>query len=321
MSPMFRKTGRRRGRNAQDGRSVALSAAGMRLLARKDYEAISMAEIAREAGCSIDTVYDRYSNKDSYLCRVIAHAFHSMTDRAKLALDPNGLRRASAKIIVQEIVSHSVSQMTAPQAAGAIRATLKLATVKPLALEPFEDYRSAVTDLAVDLLAGKIRQPPTAIRIGIQIVFGTITDAILQKHPGPMNAGSARMIDALTKVLLGYLGLAKGGSWAGDEADAEDEPEDAAEIGSETPPELEEGEIAIFDPDMRTFVGKRPDLRQKQRKRRKGVKANDADMVVGITEGKSPTVKPSKQAAAKSAATSSREKQPSRSARKRHRVI
>jgi len=200
MSPMFRKTGRRRGRNAQDGLSVALSDVGMRLLARKDYEAISIAEIAREAGCSISTVYDRYSDKESYLYRVIAHAFHNMADNAKLALDPSRWRRASAKIIVQEIVSHSVSQMTTPRAAGVIRATLKLAIVKPLALEPFENYRSTVVDLSVDVLSGKIRQPPTAIRIGLQIVFGTITDSVLQKHPGPMNAGSGRMTGALTNV-------------------------------------------------------------------------------------------------------------------------
>ena len=53
----------------------------------------------------------------------------------------------------------------------------------------------------------------------MQVVLGTITDAILQKHPGPMNAGSGRMIGALTNILLGYLGLESGARWAGDEAD------------------------------------------------------------------------------------------------------
>ncbi len=298
----------------------------MRLLARKDYDAISMAEIAREAGCSISTVYDRYSDKESYLYRVIAHAFNNMADRAKLALDLNGLRRASTKAIVRQIVSHMISQMTAPRAAGVIRATLKLATVKPLALEPFEDYRSTVTDLSVDLLSDKLRQPPASIRIAMQIVLGTITDAVLQKHPGPMNAGSARMVDALTNVLLGYLGLAKGGSWAGDETDAEDVPEDASKIGSETPPELEEGEIAVFDPDNRTYSGRRSGLRKKHRQRGASPKLKKIDSPTrrmgtnNKVDGGKPTTNPTESISTTNLATSI-EFSPKANRKAKHHVI
>ncbi len=39
----------------------------------------------------------------------------------------------------------------------------------------------------------------------MQIILATITDAVLQPRPGPMVAGSKRMKDALTQVMLGNL--------------------------------------------------------------------------------------------------------------------
>lgn len=296
--------------------------AGLRLLARRDYDAISMAQIAREAGCSVGALYARYSDKGEYLYRVIGHAFRYLTDRAQRSLGSNGWQHTPGGGAARKIVSHLVSHMTEPRAAGVIRATTKLATVRPLAAELFENYRSAVTDLSAELLADKNSRASAAnVRIGMQIVLGTITDAVLQKRPGAMNAGSKRMIDALANVLIGYLGL-KHDAWSGDEADGEDEPDDGVIPGSETPPELEDGEIAIFDPGMRTYVGKRPGLRQKERKQRKAITANAPDMVAERAEKKAPTVKQSKPTADKSAAVpNTQEKQPSRSTRRRHRVV
>ena len=257
-SKFTKKSRRRRRDSTPDGKSVALTEAGIRLLARKDYDALSMAWIAREAGCSVGALYARYPDKNAYLYRVIGDAFRSMTDNAKLVLDGSRWPRESGAFIAKQVVNHVTAQMTTPRAAGIIRATMKLATVKPLALDLFEDYHSAVTDRAVALLAGKSRNVSAgAVRVGMQIVLGAITDAVLRKHPGPMNAGSARMTAALTNILLGYLGLAHGKFWAGEEADGEDDPGDVADLGSETPPELGDGDVAIVDPDHRTFLGKR----------------------------------------------------------------
>jgi hypothetical protein len=144
--------------------------------------------------------------------------------------------------------------MTARKAAGVIRAAVKLATIKPLTIELFEDYRKVVADQAVALLFPKLhRTTPHTIRIAIQIVLGTITDSVLQEKAGPMNAGSARMVDALTNVMLGYLGLSEG-SWAGEEAEDEDEAPDDDELTEEPPTD---GSVPVFEPEFRRYVRKR----------------------------------------------------------------
>src|SRR5665213_2528459 len=125
-----RKGRRRRRGGTPDGTTVALTDTGIRLLARKDYDAISMAQIAREAGCSVGALYSRYSEKNSYLYRIIAHAFRSMRDDAQRTLDRGRWQVEPANFITKQIVSHVVTQMTTPRAAGIIRATIKLATVK-----------------------------------------------------------------------------------------------------------------------------------------------------------------------------------------------
>ena len=84
---------RKNRRNAQSGKSGALIEAGMRLLAQKDYDSISMAQIAREAGCSIGAVYSRYTDKEEYLYRLTALGLRNMESRANLALAKAGWAR------------------------------------------------------------------------------------------------------------------------------------------------------------------------------------------------------------------------------------
>lgn len=62
---------RRRQSGAGDHKTWALTDAGVRLLATKDYEALSMARIAREAGMSVGALYARFPEKHTYLYRVV----------------------------------------------------------------------------------------------------------------------------------------------------------------------------------------------------------------------------------------------------------
>lgn len=260
MPNMFYKRTRRSGskmrRNsgAYHAKTRALTDAGVRLLATKDYDALSMARIAREAGVSVGALYARFHDKDAYLYQVIGAAFRSLRDDAMSTLDRNLGARESASTSVKRIVRHVVGAMTDRKAGGVIRATVKLATIKPPTIELFEDYRKLVADQSVALLVPKLHgTPPQTIRIAIQIVLGTVTDAILQQKAGPMNAGSARMIDALSNVMLGYLGLS-GGNWAGDESKGEDDSTDVDKLSEEPP---SDGSVPVIDPEFRQYVRNR----------------------------------------------------------------
>ena len=256
MVSIFKKRVRKggRGRRGPDGKIHGIIDAGIRLLARKDYEAISMARIAREAGCSVGALYARFPNKDSYLYHLIASAYRTMAHRAETELEAKPSGHMPLPSLVRHVVGHVVSTMTDTRAAGVIRATNKLSTVKPITIKLFEDYRAAVTQSAVAVLSPRIGGVSTgAIRLGMQIVLATVTDAVLQPRPGPMAAGTKRMKDALTQVMLGYLGVSAKGSWAGEEADGEDETETALVADDSEKDDPPTGANAVYDPDLRTF--------------------------------------------------------------------
>jgi AcrR family transcriptional regulator len=208
----------------------------------------------REAGCSVGAFYTRFPDKNSYLYHLVASAYRTMAHRAETELEAQPTRHMPLPSLVRHVVGHVVDTLTDARAAGVIRATIKLSTVKPITIELFEDYRAAVTRLVVALLSPRLRGNSTgAIRLGMQIVLATVTDAVLQPRPGPMAAGTKRMKDALTQVMLGYLGVSKSGSWAGEEADGEDKAETALEPDDAEKDDTPTDANAVYNPDLRTF--------------------------------------------------------------------
>jgi AcrR family transcriptional regulator len=57
-----------RSRRTRDG----LLAAGFRLVESRDFEAVSIADIARDAGCSVGAFYFRFADKDAFFRAMIA---------------------------------------------------------------------------------------------------------------------------------------------------------------------------------------------------------------------------------------------------------
>ena len=293
MVSIFQKLVRKggRGRRGPDGKVHGITDAGIRLLARKDYEAISMARIAREAGCSVGALYARFPEKNSYLYHLVASAYRAMAARAETELEAKPSRHLPLPCLVRLVVEHVVNSLTDARAAGVVRATIKLSTVKPITIELFEDYRAAVTRSAVAVLSPRIRGNSTStIRLGMQIVLATVTDAILQPHPGPMTAGTKRMKDALTQVMLGYLGVSASGSWAGEEADGEDETETTLETDDADQDDTPTDANAVYDPDLRTFHKPTGAAKQPSVSKRKNSKIAKTDLVSRNTSPASPSV-------------------------------
>jgi hypothetical protein len=276
-SRMLKKGRPKRGQ--ADGKQDAMIDAGIRLLARKDYEALSMARIAQEASCSVGALYARFPDKNSYLYHAISTAFRSMQYAAGNDLAPVRWGPLPPRGRVDLLVDHAVSTMASPRGAGMIRAAIKLATHRPDAMKPFEEYRSAVSNSAVTMLATKGAKAPTPgkVRLAMQIVFATVTDAVLQKQPGPMTAGSDRMKSGLTNIMVGYLGISKKGSWSGTEAEGEDEP-----VEDDVVDDPSGSENVTFDPDLRVMRRSRvpADPRPPKRKAKRASNVPEAKVPV-----------------------------------------
>src|SRR5487761_81119 len=256
----------------RDGRTWALYDAALRRLATKDYERISIAELARGAGCSVGAFYSRFRNKDAFLRMVSASAFRTLTDDAKRELDPKQWRGASRAKIVDGIVRHIANRMSRGRAAGVTRATLKLAMSKPDALEPFINYRASVADCAVALLMPRLSFDDAAgsVRIAVQMVFGIVTDATLQ-NAGPLRAGSRRMVNSLSALMTSYLRL-PANRRAPDGDDEDDEAKEPEGHDAELPEDADPDStvrMEKWDPDTRSAVGtviaSRPTRRRSRR--------------------------------------------------------
>lgn len=255
------RRGKRRKRSGNtDGKAHAMYEAAVRLLVTRDYEHISMAKLAKEAGVSIGAVYSRFTDKDAFLYHIISRTFRLLGNDADRSLAPGSGSQVSTKDVAESIVRHVVQSLTSAKATGVIRATLKHCTTKPDSLEPFTEYRKLVSEHAVALLANRLEidHPARTIRIGLQVVFATVIDAMVHKDTVPLKAGSARMTAALSRVFIGYLGISDDGARAGDEADDEDKPLGDAPFGTEKPPKLLEGQVAVIDPDLRLYKGPLP---------------------------------------------------------------
>ncbi|HTO67666.1 MAG TPA: TetR/AcrR family transcriptional regulator [Bradyrhizobium sp.] len=269
MLRLIRSPKRRISRSGQHGRIErrveALYDAALRLLSRHDYESVSVAAIAREAGCSVGAFYGRFPDKTAFLQSVISVAFRTLTDQATHDLDPARWGGIPKRRVVAGLVRHIVLNMSRDQVAGATRAALKLATIKPAALEPLLEYRATVADHVVALFAP--RPSPgggaTAVRTAVQLVFAATIDALRQKA-GPLRLGSRQMIDTLGDLIALYLNRPH-------RAVAE-KSEDAAQSPSTvpTPPEPKPGK-SLLRPDV-DEAAPRPAL-----SRHRGRQAEDPD--------------------------------------------
>jgi len=228
-SRIFRHAKRRIKKGQRDQRTFKLHHAARRLLAEKDHEQISVAQLAGAAGISVGAFYQRFSNKDAFLGRVVHEGLHNAQQQMERELDPERWQRSTAGEVTQAIVEAMMRGLHGP-GAGVVRAALKRGHLDRKKLEPLLRYRTALTDSAVALLAPRlkgVRHPERAVRSAMQIAEATALDALLH-DAGTLRPGSQRMADTLSAMMLGMLGLADRRT-----VNPQDEPARAEDDGQE----------------------------------------------------------------------------------------
>jgi len=222
---------RRIKKGLRDQRTFNLYTAGRRLLAKDDYERVSVASIAGAAGVSVGAFYERFPTKDAFLAMVIQERFTQATQRAEETFEPRAWRCRKPAEIAHAVVEHSVSTLHGA-GAGVVRAAMKRGHLDPAHLAPLTQYRAAVAEHAVGLLAQRVRgvrDPAFVVRAMVQMVLATALDALVQDQ-GPLRAGRRKMVDTMSAMLIRSLGLDAKGAADDLEAEAEadgDEGEDA----------------------------------------------------------------------------------------------
>lgn len=189
---------------ATDQRSAALQRAGLELLAQSDFENVSIARIAKRAGCSVGAFYYRYKDKDAYLQQLIAATFRGLENSLQ-----NRLSNSGGQISLSEFLAHIITKLSTQENAGIIRAALKLGATEPDALRPYEDYREYVAMTVENISKGGSKKKIRArgIREGVQIIFAAINDAALMPKSAAMKLGSDEMTNALCGMAASHIGV------------------------------------------------------------------------------------------------------------------
>ncbi len=162
-----------------------------------DLDALSIAEIAKAAKCSVGAFYVRFENKDAFFRALVAHMISERRD----GLDAFYERTPDA-IFLTAIVEDHVGFFR--QYAGLLRSALRKGVEEASFWEPVWRQGQVASNLLVDRLrrvAGRDLRAEEELRIrfALQIVSGTLVNALLHQ-PGPLSLDSELIVSELARV-------------------------------------------------------------------------------------------------------------------------
>lgn len=185
----------------------ALIATAFRLLEKRDFEEITIAELAQKAGYSVGAFYARFRSKDEFFDALIAHHIEQRV-RERQHLFATLPDDTWINDLIKDVVSYYWKRRRFWRAA-LIRSSREPNFWKPL--------RSLGHHLADGFVARISRQAgrrltkseETNIRFALQLVLGTINNAIINR-PGPVLMGQAEFVENLARafrLVSGYDSL------------------------------------------------------------------------------------------------------------------
>ena len=175
-----------------------LLAAGYRLVEVRDFEAVSIADIAKAAGCSVGAFYFRFADKDAFFRAMIAHRLEEARTSIAALLEMPG-DDDPLETLVAAIAE------TFRRRPGFLRATLRKSMEDPSVWEPMRAHGHFVADRYLDRLSRNAGQRPTAalelrIRFAFQIMNGTLINALINA-PGPLQLDHPTLTNELVRAM------------------------------------------------------------------------------------------------------------------------
>ena len=192
-----------RARATRDG----LLAVGRQLLATRDFDSLSVAELAAAQQLSVGSFYGRFRDKEAFFAVLQQQVTAEWLQQADALLQQRPWR--SATQLVAAFCSLAVE--TFRRDAGLFRAALKHASTQPASWTPIKQAGLAVAErfeaaLAPMLPHGGTAERSLSIRFAVQMLYGTGVNAVLN-DPGPLRLSDPRLEHELARVMGLYLGL------------------------------------------------------------------------------------------------------------------
>jgi len=237
-----------------DRKRAAFFAAAVRRYAWNDYERVGVRELGAYAGVSADTFYDRFGSQRAFWYAVATAQFQGAIRAMNREFDPTTWAEAPPQTIIRRIAGHVVNGL-AGDTIGITRMAVRLAMTAPRAAEAFEEYRSALTDRAVTLLAPKLKlklaDQEEVVRQGMRAVLAVAADTSW-RHSGPLlRRERESMINDLTDQMCRSLGISN--TKAGRSTNAVEERETEPAMIAIFREALQERDLPIYRRNLKAF--------------------------------------------------------------------
>jgi AcrR family transcriptional regulator len=185
----------------------ALLSAARSLLAEREFDAISVADIAAAAGLSVGSFYGRFRDKDGFFTVLQQQITGEWVSDGRRLLAPARLAGRPARFVIDAVCAAHVRTMR--RDGGFVRAALKHASVRPDDWTPIRDAGRLHADAVVEALAPRLQtlapaSRPARIRFAMQVLYGTAFNAVLN-DPGPIRLADARFARELARAFAAYL--------------------------------------------------------------------------------------------------------------------
>ena len=193
-----------RGRRTRD----RLLSAGQRLIARRSFDALSVADLARAANCSVGSFYLRFRDKDAFFRALLAQ-YLSEGSAATLALYTTHDRDDLIHALVVETAARF------RRYAGLIRSAIRMRMDDSTIWNPIRNSGHFNAGQFIAWLASHHGRSlgadeELAVRFAFQMLYGTLNNAIINQ-PGPLDIEDPAFVMQLERAFRLVLNAA--GVW------------------------------------------------------------------------------------------------------------
>ncbi len=191
-----------RSRDKQKG----LLAAGLYLTENRDWDTVTIAEIAAQSGFSVGSFYTRFRNKQSYLDALIILVAEQMQQLMDVFANELRSKQRSAQQIVTAFVEISIDHYA--RLSGIIR--MSILHRQKDTTNPFVGMRMYSCQQFVDFLMPHMqlrgKAAKTRLSFAHQMMNSTLVNAVLT-DPGPLHVSDPAFKRETVFALCAYLGF------------------------------------------------------------------------------------------------------------------
>lgn len=176
---------------------AALVETGFTMLESRDFESLSIAELARSAGYSVGAFYARFNSKDEFFDALVAQHLERR-DRSRELLFAKSADDVLIDAVVRDIVTYYSKHR------GFWRAALIRSSRDPSFWDPMRQQGHVFSNMLIDRIESQLgrqlsKPERTNVQFAFQVLFGTINNSIMNR-PGPVFMGQRNFVASLVRT-------------------------------------------------------------------------------------------------------------------------